>query len=171
MVEMHYPLDDDREKFNEFYDKHITMLLSIDGFLSAQRYECTHETTSPFLAVYKQRDANVITSENYTSRAGRDSVDPAFKAKMTNWHRNLVEGDIADMDLGDEGWLVLIDRHADDAPTLPDGFTSLEIIGLDETIIQRGVMTGQNGEPRTPPQQEGWTVRTFRPIHPPRYPG
>ena len=38
MVEMHYPLDDDREKFNAFYDKHITMLLSIDGFLSAQRY-------------------------------------------------------------------------------------------------------------------------------------
>ena len=39
---------------------HITMLLSIDGFLSAQRYECTHGATAPFLAVYKQRDAGVI---------------------------------------------------------------------------------------------------------------
>ena len=171
MVEMHYPLDDDRGKFNAFYDKHISMLLSIDGFLSAQRYECTHAATSPFLAVYKQRDAGVLTSENYTSRAGRDSVDPVFKAKMTNWHRNLVEGDISDMDLDDTGWLVLIDRESDDAPALPAEFTSLEIVGLDASIAERGVLVNKSGKPQTPDAQNGWTVRTFRPIHPPRYPG
>ena len=170
MVEMHYPLHDDREKFNDFYHKHITMLLSIDGFLTAQRYECTHEAVSPFLAVYKQRDAGVLTSDNYTSRAGRDSVDPVFKAKMTNWHRNLVEGDIEDMNLGENGWLVLIDRNADDAPALPKAFTPLQIIGLDETIKQRGVLIGQSDEPTKPADHDGWTVRTLRPIHPPRYP-
>ena len=35
MVERHYPLDDDRAAFNTFYDKHVSMLLTIDGFLSA----------------------------------------------------------------------------------------------------------------------------------------
>ena len=170
MVEMHYPLDDDREKFNEFYHKHITMLLSIDGFMSAQRYECTHDAKAPFLAVYKHRDAGVITSDNYTSRAGRDSVDPTFKAKMSNWDRNMVNGDIADMDVGEDGWLVLIDRLAADSPPLPEGFTSLKIIGLDATIAERGVKILQNGEPNSPAAQDGWSIRTFRPIHSPRYP-
>ncbi len=93
MVEMHYPLDEDRARFNEFYAKHIDMLLTIDGFQSAQRYECTHEARAPFQAVYRVRNPEVMTSENYTSRAGRDSVDPVFKAKMTNWHRNLAGRD------------------------------------------------------------------------------
>ena len=122
MVEMHYPLDDDREAFNRFYHKHITMLLSIDGFLSAQRYECTHEARSPFLAVYRLKDPDVMTSEGYTSRAGRDSVDPVFKAKMTNWDRNLVQGDIENMDVADNGWMVLIDRLSADSALLPEGF-------------------------------------------------
>lgn len=179
MVEMHYPLDEDRERFNAFYHKHITMLLTIDGFQSAQRYECTHAAQSPFLAVYRLRDAAVMTSPGYTSKAGRDSVDPAFKAKMTNWHRNLVTGDIADMDVAEGGWLTLIDRQTRDSPPLPAGFTPLTVIGLDATIAERGVRIvrsggqsgGQSGAPPAVEARPGWTVRSFRPIHPPRRPG
>jgi len=171
MVEMHYPLDEDREKFNEFYHKHITMLLSIEGFMSAQRYECTHDAEAPFLAVYKHRDASVITSKNYTSRAGRDSVDPVFKAKMSNWDRNMVDGDITDMNVSEDGWLVLIDRLTNNSPPLPEGFTSLKIIGLDATIAERGIKIVENGEPEALAAHEKWSVRRFRPIHPTRYPG
>jgi hypothetical protein len=171
MVEMHYPLDEDREQFNEFYHKHITMLLSIDGFMSAQRYECDHDAKAPFLAVYKHRDANVITSKNYTSRAGRDSVDPVFKSKMSNWDRNMVDGDITDMNVSEDGWLVLIDRLTNNSPPLPEGFTSLKIIGLDATIAERGIKIVENGEPEALAAQEKWSVRRFRPIHPTRYPG
>lgn len=170
MVEMHYPLDDDRTRFNEFYHKHISMLLTIDGFKSAQRYECTHEARAPFMAVYRLRDPDVMTSENYTSKAGPTSVDPGFKAKMTNWDRNLVVGDIETMDVPDEGWMVLIDRLSDDSPPLPDGFTPLEIVGLDATIKERGVLVGEHGEPAAPAAQDGWIVRTFNAIHAPRHP-
>ena len=170
MVEMHYPLDDDREAFNCFYHKHITMLLSIDGFLSAQRYECTHEARSPFLAVYRLKDPDVMTSEGYTSRAGRDSVDPVFKAKMTNWDRNLVQGDIENMDVADNGWMVLIDRRSADSAPLPEGFTSLSIVGLDATIVERGVMIGQEGSPPDISDVENWIVRRFHPVHAPRHP-
>jgi len=170
MVEMHYPLDDDREAFNGFYHKHISMLLTIDGFLSAQRYECTHEARSPFLAVYRLDGPDVMTSEGYTSRAGRDSVDPVFKAKMTNWDRNLVQGDIADMDVADGGWMVLIDRLSADSAPLPDGFTSLSIVGLDATIVERGVMIGASGEMPAIEESENWIVRSFRPVHAPRHP-
>ena len=171
MVEMHYPATEDRRRFDDFYDKHITMLLTIKGFLSAQRYECTHEARAPFLAVYRLTEPGVMTSENYTSKAGRNSVDPVFRAKMTNWDRNLVQGDIANMDVPDGGHLVLIDRLSADSPPLPDGFTSLSVVGLDATIVERGVRILGKGEsvPDLKPAT-GWAVRTFRPIHPVRYP-
>lgn len=171
MVEMHYPASEDRARFDEFYDRHITMLLTIDGFLSAQRYETGYEARAPFLAVYRLRDPGVMTSENYTSKAGRNSVDPVFRARMTNWDRNLVQGDIANMDVAEGGCMVLIDRLAPDSPPLPEGFTSLEIVGLDATICQRGVRIFPDGVAACPDEPvENWTVRTFRPIHPPRYP-
>jgi hypothetical protein len=171
MVEMHYPPTEDRAQFDDFYARHISMLLAIDGFLSAQRYECTHQARAPFLAVYRLRDPAVMTSENYTSKAGRNSVDPTFRARMTNWDRNLVRGELADMDVPDGGWLVLIDRLTPKSPPLPEGFTPLRIVGLDATIAERGVRIGRGGAPLAPAAPaEGWTVRTFRPIHPPRFP-
>jgi hypothetical protein len=170
MVEMHYPATEDRARFDEFYARHISMLLRIDGFLSAQRYECTHEAPAPFLAVYKLRDAGVMSSENYTSRAGRNSVDPRFRAKMTNWDRNLVEGEIADLDVAEDGWLVLVDRLTPESPLLPAGFASLKVVGLDATIAERGVRIVRGGAPQAPEAKPGWSVRTFRPLHPPRHP-
>jgi hypothetical protein len=171
MVEMHYPETEDRAQFDAFYAKHISMLLTIDGFLSAQRYKCSHAAKAPYLAVYKLRDPAVMESENYTSKAGRSSVNPTFRAKMTNWDRNLVQGDLADMEVGADGWLVLIDRLTPDSPALPEGFTRLRVAGLDATIAERGVRIGQGGAPVDPgPAPAGWTVRSFRPIHPPRHP-
>ena len=171
MVEMHYPLADDRAAFNAFYAKHISMLLSIEGFLSAQRYECAHTAKAPFLAVYRLSDDKVLERESYTSRAGRSSVDPAFRAKMTNWHRNLVEGEVADMDLPEGGWLALIDRLTPESRPLPAGFTPLKVIGLDATIVGRGVALGAGGAvPALDPETPGWVVRIFRPVHPPRLP-
>ena len=171
MVEMHYPATEDRGRFDDFYYNHITMLLTIKGFLSAQRYECTHEARAPFLAVYRLTEPGVMTSENYTSKAGRNSVDPVFRAKMTNWDRNLVQGDIASMDVPDGGHLILIDRLNVDSPPLPAGFAPLSVVGLDATIVQRGVRILAKGEAVPEMKQgDGWAVRTFRPIHAVRYP-
>jgi hypothetical protein len=170
MVEMHYPASEDRALFDKFYDKHITMLLTIDGFLSAQRYETTHEARAPFLAVYKLRDPGVMESTNYTSKAGRTSVNPTFRDKMSNWDRNLVQGDIDTMNVPDGGEMVLIDRLTPDSPPLPEGFTALEIVGLDATIVQRGVRIIKKGESVLPEGPiDSWTVRTLRPLHAPRY--
>jgi hypothetical protein len=45
------------------------------------------------------------------------------------------------MDVPDDGGMVPIDRLMPDSPLLPEGFTPLEIVGLDATIAQRGVRT------------------------------
>lgn len=171
MVEMNYPASEDRKKFDDFYWNHISMLLTIDGFESAQRFEATHPARAPFLAIYRVREPGTMTAESYTSKAGRTSVAPEFREKMTNWDRNLVQGEIEDMEVGLKGWLVLIDRLAENAPPLPPEFTSLQVVGLDATIAERGVLIGQSGEPRTPTDTAGWSVRTFRPLHLTRHPG
>ena len=173
MVECDYPHETDEQHaaFDAFYWKHISMLLTIPGFLTAQRFHCDQDVRAPFLALYRLTGPDVMTSDAYTSNAGRNSVDPKFRPNMINWDRNLAQGpdgtaepDLA-TDMADS--LILIDRRTPDAPPLPGAFTPLTVVGLDQTIAQRGVMTGSgyDGEELT-----GWEIRRWRPIHPVRFP-
>lgn len=170
MVEMNYPETESRDELDAFYHRHITMLLTIKGFQSAQRLVCVDPARAPFLAIYKLADPAVMTSETYTAKAGRMSVDPTMRERMTNWDRNLVSGAIDDMDVSSGGWMVLIDRIDAASPPLPDGFAPLSVIGLDKTLVERGVRIGDAGAPAAPDAPPGWIVRTLRPLHPPRYP-
>jgi hypothetical protein len=174
MVEMDYPHETaaEREAFDAFYQRHIDMLLTIPGFLTAQRFHCPQAIRAPFLALYRLAGPDVMTSEGYTSKAGRMSVDPDFRVNMTNWDRNLVQGpdgttdpDLA-VDMG--GAMTLIDRLTADAPPLPAGVTPLEIVGLDRTIAERGACVG---EIDMVDSQVGWEIRVWRPIHPVRTAG
>ena len=81
-----------------------------------------------------------------------------------------MQGEIDNMDVPADGCRVLIDRLAPDSPPLPEGFTPLEIVGLDATISQRGVRIFE-GRDAALPGTAGWVVRTLRPLHALRYPG
>lgn len=160
MVEMDYPehAGPGREAFEEFYERHISMLLTIPGFLTAQRFECVHAARAPFLAVYQLAGPEVMDSEIYRSKAGRMSVAEEFRTRMTNWDRNLLQGGIDHLKVR-EGMLSIADRSS--AEELPTGFAPLKVVGLDRTTAWRGVR--RNG--RT---DDG--ARTFRPITAPRTP-
>lgn len=171
MVEMNYPhtTSAEREAFDEFYQRHINMLLTIPGFITAQRFVCSANVKAPFLALYRLVGPDVMTSDGYTKKAGRMSVEQEFRVKMTNWDRNLVLGprgtsapDLS-VDMGTP--FTLIDRLIDDAPPLPSNFTPLEIVGLDATIVERGACVGEIGSLTV---REGWEVREWCPIHPVR---
>lgn len=157
MVEMDYPerSGPGREAFDGFYERHISMLLAIPGFLTAQRFECVHAARAPFLAVYRLAGPEVMGSAAYRSKAGRMSVPERFRARMTNWDRNLLQGPIEHLEVLD-GTLNFADRSA--ADELPAGFAPLKVVGLDRTTAWRGVR--RNG-----PETDG--ARTFRPITPP----
>lgn len=175
MVEMDYPCETevDRVAYDAFYDRHISMLLSIPGFLAAQRFQCVHAADAPFLALYRLTSPGVLESEAYTSTAGRLSVPEAFRNRMSNWDRNLVQAvidDVADPDadfgIGPSETLVLIDRLDADAPPLPPEFTPLEIVGLDRTIAERGVRVDNGRVGLAVAEEPGWRIRRFAPIHP-----
>lgn len=169
MVEMDFPYPDERAGFDEFYDNHITMLLTVDGFISAQRFECTHAAAAPFLAIYRLAGPDVMTGPSYRSKGGPNSVSPIYKPKMRNWDRNLLQGADVNLDVPMDGWIVVIDRKTDASPPLPNGYHRLQPIGLDMTLCERGILIGTSGSP-TPPAEtdDAWTVRTMRPLHPPR---
>jgi hypothetical protein len=173
MVEMDYPYEtaEQRVAFDAFYQRHIDMLLTIPGFMTAQRFHCAEETQASFLALYRHTGPEVIASEAYTAKAGRMSVEPTFRAKMTSWDRNLVQGPpgsgVPDLALEMNDVFTLIDRLTFDAPPLPGEFTPLKIIGLDKTVVQRGVALGG----AAPVAKNGWGVRVWRPIHPVRRAG
>ena len=171
MVEMDYPHETvtERSAFDAFYQRHIDMLLTIPGFLMAQRFHCPAATRAPFLALYRLAAPEILTSDAYTSKAGRMSVEADFRVNMTNWDRNLVQGpeasgapDLA-FEMGEA--MTLIDRLTQDAPALPDEFVSLDVVGLDRTIAQRGAAHGDR-TPSAPP--DGWEIRVWQPIHPVR---
>jgi hypothetical protein len=174
MVEMDYPHETaaERSAFDAFYQRHIDMLLTIPGFLTAQRFHCAEATRAPFLALYRHTGPEVLASDAYTSKAGRMSVEADFRVNMTNWDRNLVQGPegsgAPDLAFEMDEAMTLIDRLTEDAPPLPDGFVPLQVIGLDRTIVQRGAAFGDRS-PTEP--QEGWEVRVWRPIHPVRRSG
>lgn len=170
MVEMAFPYPDERAGFDDFYNNHIAMLLSIDGFLSAQRFECTHEAKSPFLALYQLSDAGALSRPSYTSRAGPASVSETYRSRIENWHRNVVDGPDLSLDIPMGGWLVVIDRLSDDAPALPEGYASFTPVGLDQSIAERGVLSGEAGEPAPPQARDGWSVRAFKALGPRRAP-
>ena len=173
MVEMDFPdhTGPGRDEFEAFYSGHVAMLLTIPGFLVAQRFECIHPTQAPFLAVYLLSGPKVMSSDAYRSRAGRMSVAEEYRIRMTNWDRNLMQGNAEEAGFPVETWrqscLMLIDRLGEDAPLLPDGFTRLFPIGLDQTIAERGLRIGN---PLAVECRSGWNVRTFRALHAPRKP-
>jgi hypothetical protein len=182
MVEMDYPHETaaERAAFDAFYQRHIDMLLTIPGFLTAQRFHSPQAVRAPFLALYRLSGPEVMTSDGYTSKAGRMSVDPDFRVNMTNWDRNLAQGPAGteqpDLAVEMGATMILIDRLTADAAALPPAFTAMEIVGLDQTIAQRGALVvGGAGEnlPSPPPSTpgDGWEIRLWQPIHPVRRSG
>jgi len=178
MVEMDYPHEtaSERDAFDAFYQRHIDMLLTIPGFMTAQRFHSPEATKAPFLALYRLAGPEVMSREAYTSKAGRMSVDPDFRVNMTNWDRNLAQGPAfatgrtpePDLPVEMGCAMTLIDRLTDAAPPLPAIFTPLEIVGLDHSVAQRGAVMEDAGGLHA---ADGWEIRVWRPIHPVRTPG
>jgi len=153
-------------EWHAWYATHIERILTVPGFLSAQRFRATHATPSPFAAIYGIRDAGVMTSEPYRARFGPDSAG-VWKQRMTCWKRNLLEGMAEMPEVPPQGWVAVMDRHTADAPPLPPGYAALQPVGLDRTVAQRGVLLGVDRRATPNPiEQDAWSLRVFRPMTP-----
>jgi hypothetical protein len=93
------------QAWNEWYAGHIGVLLSVPGFLAAQRFHGpTTVDDRPYLAMYEVAAPDVFTSEPYRAIWGFDEWRPL----IDNWTRDLsVVRGRSDIDFatGRDAWL------------------------------------------------------------------
>jgi len=163
MVEMDLPDTPLLAEWHAWYDAHIRILLSVPGFRSAQRFQSMHATDSPYIAIYGIASAGVITSAAYRESGGPPSAGP-WRSRMTNWKRNLLEGLDDAPRVARDGWLAILDRRTRDAPPLPAQMSALRPVGLDCSMVERGLLAGSGRLPPKPPHEATWELRTCRPL-------
>jgi hypothetical protein len=164
IVELDMPHDDLLSEWHEWYSGHIRKLLTIPGFVSAQRFDALSDARSRYVTIYSIAGSEVITGEIYQTRAGPRSAAP-WDARMTNWRRNLFEGidHLAEVPL--DSWVALLDRERNEAPKLNDAYVPLTPAGLDRSVVERGLHLGAPSEPPPPASAAaGASLRILRPI-------
>lgn len=78
------------EAWNEWYAGHLQVLLSVPGFLAAQRFHCaTTADDRPYLAMYEVATAEVFESPPYRAIWGFHEWRPM----IDNWARDLSDPD------------------------------------------------------------------------------
>src|SRR5690349_11442884 len=138
MPEMDMPDAALLEAWHAWYAAHLAKLLTIPGFRSAQRFVATLPHASPYVAIYALDNADVLTSDAYKAKAGPASAGE-WRARMTNWRRNLFAASHDAPGVEADGWLAVIDRVTLDAPPLPPGCLRLRPVGLDRSVAERGL--------------------------------
>jgi hypothetical protein len=171
MVEMDMPDASRLQEWHAWYRQHLVKLLSVRGFLSAQRFQALTASAAPFVAIYSITDADVITSAEYRAKAGPDSTGE-WRHRMTNWKRNLLQGMECAPRVPLDGWLAIIDRESNDAPPLPPEFHALRPVGLDCSMVERVLLAGAPPDaPPVPHIERGWQLRSCKPLTPVMTPG
>lgn len=166
MVEMDLPDAALLEEWHAWYREHLVKLLSVPGFHSAQRFQSLTPAAAPYIALYTIASQNVITSPAYRAKAGPESTGK-WRSLMTNWKRNLLEGLDRAPAVPLHGWLAVLDRLSTGAPPLPAEFVSLRPVGLDCSIVERGLLVGGPHRDAPPAGDEAdWQLRSCRPLTP-----
>ncbi len=124
-----------RADWEAWYVAHQHRLLSIPGFRTSQRFEAIHAAASPFLALHEVESAAVFASAPYRAQAGPGNTGE-WQAKMTNWHRNLFDGEHTP-DVASDARLVVVEAGA--AVPDPVAVTWMQAVGLDRSVSQRGL--------------------------------
>lgn len=152
-------------EWSDWYTEHLARLLSVPGFLSAQRFVAETRETSPFLAVYELAGPTVLDSRAYKERGGPTSPGK-WTAVMTNWHRNLFDGRAAYRSAQSGAQIAVIDILPGEArPPSEPGFDWWPAIALDRTVSERGIAALKDGDV-LPPIAGAPALRIYRAITP-----
>lgn len=162
MVEMDLSDRAREHEWNDWYAAHLTKLLSMPGFRSAQRFKALPPALSPYLAIYDIDSASVLASNAYRSGGGPSSPGE-WTSIMVDWHRNLFDcGQAPAVPLS--AYLVVVDRKALSEPPLPIGVSALRCVGLDRIVFERGIAVCSAEEARAWQASSLHHTRVFQPL-------
>jgi len=136
MVEMNLMEMERRVEWDQWYVSHMRMLITIPGIHATQRFECTHESEAPFVALHEVDGPQVFESAPYKEKAGPAGTGE-WRKKMNNWSRNVFDGVLKTPEVPLDAHLLLIEEGAQ----APKGIsvTWLDSVGLDKSVERRAI--------------------------------
>lgn len=167
IVEMDFRATAREAQWNQWYDEHVTGLLSMPGMSSAQRFKCLCPHPSPYLAIYSVSGREFFESAAYRQRGGPGSTGE-WRPLMSNWHRNLYQGLDVAPEVGEDEVLIVTEVDAS-APALHRWeFTWIDNAGLDQTIGRRGIAVVRGKDAEAIWANTAAAVRAYKPLGAPR---
>lgn len=90
-VECSYNDPETEAEWNAFYSqKKLPALISVAGFTTSQRFRAVNTGCPVYLAIHTINDADILSSEDYRLKGGGNFS--RWQVCITDWHRNLYEG-------------------------------------------------------------------------------
>jgi len=154
VVRCNFPRADLLDDWERWYVGHIELLLTVPGFLGAQRFFTPHSPDArPYLALYELSSPEVMRSDEYQRARGFG----VWEGHVTSWTRDLVEAADRDLDFATpmDGRLWAAFYRG----TLPPG--AAQIVGLDRSFD--GALWRSLRKDEAPPAAEGGAAAVFEP--------
>lgn len=132
-VECSYTDSASEAEWNIYYSQQkIPALLSVTGFITSQRFRAVKPGCPKYLAIHTIHDGEVLRSEDYRLKGGGNFS--RWQAHITDWHRNLYNGEgVAPAVSSDE--ILLLSAKPIDPLETGVNFQGLEMyaVGLDKS--------------------------------------
>ena len=163
MVEMDMRLDDREAEWHAWYLAHIKVLLSVPGFRASQRFQSILPAPAPYLALHQVDSGAIFESPEYRSRGGPGSTGE-WRARHTNWRRNLLEGLDETPEVPAGAYLLRLENAGDIA--LPAGIVvaRTKAVGLDRDAREFGLAAIDDPAPLLDLARRDERLRLYRPI-------
>ena len=163
MVEMDMRLDDREAEWHEWYLAHIKVLLTVPGFRASQRFRSILPCPAPYLALHQVDSAAIFDSAEYRSRGGPGSTGD-WRARHSNWRRNLLEGLAETPDVPQTAHLLRLENARDVAVPTGIALTWTKAVGLDRDAQEFGLAIIDDPAPLLDLARRDTRVRLYQPI-------
>ena len=114
MVDHIYADPDTEPEWHSWYAGYLRELLSLPGYLSAQRFKAIGVTPSRYLSMYTIESTAVVDSPAYKNNGGGGHRSVRFHASYKLWTRNLFEGAARAPAVGNAQRVLVFDAAAPD---------------------------------------------------------
>ncbi|EAS9681754.1 sugar ABC transporter [Salmonella enterica] len=132
-VECSYNAPESEAEWNAFYSQQkLPALISVAGFTTSQRFRAVNSGCPVYLAIHTINDADILSSEDYRLKGGGNFS--RWQVCITDWHRNLYEGEGLAPAISSNEILLLSTKPIDFLET-ELGYRGLEMhaVGLDKS--------------------------------------
>ena len=163
MVEMDMRLDDREAEWHQWYLAHIKVLLTVPGFRASQRFQSVLPCPAPYLALHQVDSGAIFESAEYRSRGGPSSTGE-WRARHSNWRRNLLEGLDETPDVSADAYLLRLEnaRSVKLPPEIAVAWTA--VAGLDRDAREFALAVISDATPFRDLASRDERVGLYRPI-------